>query len=98
MVGVRIPGLELAGSAVEEQRDQRLGPFRASTLRGPGIERGQCKREPEAGYGLLQVLLCLWLMRRYQSAGETRLFLRMFVNRFCRCKRASLVIIISSRS
>ena len=33
----------------------------------------------DAGYGLLQVLLCLWLMRRYESAGETRLFLRMFV-------------------
>ena len=33
----------------------------------------------DAGYGLLQVLLALWLMRRYQSAGETRLFLRMFV-------------------
>ncbi len=33
----------------------------------------------DAGYGLLQVLLCLWLMRRYGSAGETRLFLRMFV-------------------
>ena len=33
----------------------------------------------DAGYGLLQVLLALWLMRRYQSAGDTRLFLRMFV-------------------
>ena len=33
----------------------------------------------DAGYGLLQVLLCLWLMRRYESAGETRLFLHMFV-------------------
>ena len=33
----------------------------------------------DAGYGLLQVLLALWLMRRYESAGETRLFLRMFV-------------------
>ncbi|MCY4376735.1 MAG: hypothetical protein OXC31_23525 [Spirochaetaceae bacterium] len=33
----------------------------------------------DAGYGFLQVLLCLWLMRRYESAGETRLFLRMFV-------------------
>ncbi len=33
----------------------------------------------DAGYGMLQVLLCLWLMRRYESAGETRLFLRMFV-------------------
>lgn len=33
----------------------------------------------DAGYGLLQVLLSLWLMRRYRSAGETRLFLRMFV-------------------
>ena len=33
----------------------------------------------DAGYGFLQVLLSLWLMRRYQSAGETRLFLRMFV-------------------
>ena len=33
----------------------------------------------DAGYGLLQVLLALWLMRRYRSAGETRLFLRMFV-------------------
>ena len=33
----------------------------------------------DAGYGLLQVLLALWLMRRYRSAGETRLFLSMFV-------------------
>ena len=33
----------------------------------------------DAGYGLLQVLLALWLMGRYESAGETRLFLRMFV-------------------
>ena len=33
----------------------------------------------DAGYGLLQVLLALWLMRRYRSADENRLFLSMFV-------------------
>ena len=30
------------------------------------------------GYGLVQMLLALWLRRRFQSAGETRLFLTMF--------------------
>ena len=31
------------------------------------------------GYGLLQILLAAWLRRRFQSAGETRLFLTMFM-------------------
>ena len=31
------------------------------------------------GYGVLQILLASWLRRRFQSAGETRLFLTMFV-------------------
>lgn len=31
------------------------------------------------GYGVLQVLLAAWLRRRFRSAGETRLFLTMFV-------------------
>ena len=31
------------------------------------------------GYGVLQILLASWLRRRFRSAGETRLFLTMFV-------------------
>ena len=31
------------------------------------------------GYGLLQILLASWLRRRFQSVGETRLFLTMFI-------------------
>ena len=31
------------------------------------------------GYGVLQILLAAWLRRRFRSAGETRLFLTMFV-------------------
>ena len=31
------------------------------------------------GYGVLQILLAAWLRKRFQSVGETRLFLTMFV-------------------
>ena len=31
------------------------------------------------GYGVLQILLAAWLRKRFRSAGETRLFLTMFV-------------------
>ena len=31
------------------------------------------------GYGVLQILLAAWLRKRFQSIGETRLFLTMFV-------------------